>query len=342
MRSTGRVAVASSIGAATVTTTQTGTRCAGHRPRRPCGDHGHVVGRDDRPAAPARGRSRADHAVTASRSMSMSSWSGTSTASPGTNRAASIASTSRTPHTTSGRVSSQGSGGGHARTAPPRSPPRRAAPRPPAGPVPGRPQRRRRRRARRHRSRSAAAPAAGPRRRRTRPPRRTPVRPRLARPPGRPTAARRRMPRPRAPGRSRRARCRRPSSRTSRPAPRPPPRPRTTPARQGAGAGATSHRVAPPTVGADPGADSGGHQHRPAVSPSRRGRRPARGRDPRACAEPARRQTALPGVLTPDVRGGRTRRHEEVDDPGAAVHGQGDRRPRGDGTSRSGHGALPR
>ena len=44
------------------------------RPRRPCG------------------RSRADHAVTASRSRSMRYWSGTSTASAGTNRAASVAS----------------------------------------------------------------------------------------------------------------------------------------------------------------------------------------------------------------------------------------------------------
>ena len=83
IRSTGRSAVASSIGADTATTTQipaaeavtirepraaTWATAAGGttvRPRRPCG------------------RSRADHAVTASRSRSMRNWSGTSIATAG-------------------------------------------------------------------------------------------------------------------------------------------------------------------------------------------------------------------------------------------------------------------
>ena len=55
-----------------------------------------VAGTMIRPRRPV-GRSRADQAVTASRSRSRRYWSGTSTASIGTNRAASIATTSRPP-----------------------------------------------------------------------------------------------------------------------------------------------------------------------------------------------------------------------------------------------------
>ena len=51
-----------------------------------------------RPRRPV-GRSRADHAVTASRSRSIRNWSGTSIATRGTKRAASIASSRNTAHT---------------------------------------------------------------------------------------------------------------------------------------------------------------------------------------------------------------------------------------------------
>ena len=106
IRSTGRSAVASSIGADTATTAQTpaaeavtirepraatwATAAGGTtvRPRRPCG------------------RSRADHAVTASRSRSMRNWSGTSMAMAGTNRAASVAASSSRLHTTCGSACS--------------------------------------------------------------------------------------------------------------------------------------------------------------------------------------------------------------------------------------------
>ena len=92
-------------------TTATADRRGGDQPGAARGDGRDRGRRGDGPAALRHaGCSRADQAVTASRSRSISSWSGTSIARPGTTRAANMAPTSSSDQATAARRAPQQAG----------------------------------------------------------------------------------------------------------------------------------------------------------------------------------------------------------------------------------------
>ena len=97
------VTTASSISAETMATTATATDAAVTRRVPHAATVATAAGEATaRPLLP-RGRSRADQAVTARRSRSISSWSGTSIARAGTTRAANMEPTSSNDQATAGR-----------------------------------------------------------------------------------------------------------------------------------------------------------------------------------------------------------------------------------------------
>ena len=263
--------------------------------------------------------------------MSMRYWSGTSTARLGTNRAASIASTSSTPQTTSGRAPTRAPAPVRTKSATPAtiqtrstSPARRSRALATAG--------RHRRDQRRRRPRSSAASRARePRRWRTLRPHRTPgPRPRGERRAHR-GAVRRAARCPRGRARPRRARSRRCGRRTSRTARRPRPRPRTTPRRTTRARPAASVRLRcrGPRCPRLPrrARRSGRDEHRTRW----RGRPPTRALPGSRLASAAgvqrrhEREPALRGVLARDVLSRGARGHEQVDDACLAVHGDRER-----------------